>query len=141
MPIKIIRKPPPAPAPASVIERPAAPKSARVDPAAERPVLDAMCKAVMNSHVAGVVPWLLMASYMYYEHDESILSDGLFDSMCQTLLAKWDMIEHMHKHLITKGMLEAGSLHTIRTQDYPNSVKGAACRLVKTNWGITLPET
>ena len=33
-----------------------------------------------------MVPWYLMASYAYYEQDQPILSDGLFDGLAKRML-------------------------------------------------------
>lgn len=73
-----------------------------------------------------VVAWILMASYLYYLCDESILSDEVFDKMCKWLYANFDEVEHRHKYLIKKEDLSAGSLYQLQDWDYPNIVKGAA---------------
>lgn len=75
------------------------------------------------------VPWFLLASYAYYELDESLMLDTEFDSMCLFMLQNWDQITHMHKHLITKPMLECGSGFDIRK--YPSMVKSSCMKLVK----------
>ena len=74
-----------------------------------------------------LVPWYLMAAYAYYEQDDPILQDVSFDKCAQKMLSNWDDIEHMHKHLITTDMLEAGTF----MGDYPNMVKGAVNQIRK----------
>lgn len=69
------------------------------------------------------VPWFLMSSYLYYEWDCAVLPDNMFDVMCVEMLKNWDDIEHMHKHLITKEHLKAGSGYDII---YPLMVKLSA---------------
>ena len=69
-----------------------------------------------------MVPWYLMASYAYYEEDDPILSDGLFDGLAKRMLESWDTIEHWHKDLITKEDLEAG---TLLNRNYPPRVINA----------------
>lgn len=65
----------------------------------------------------------LMASYLYYVENRSILSDTEFDQLCMDLLAGWDQLDHRHKHLTTKEDLEAGTGYAIQ---YPSIVIGAA---------------
>lgn len=65
----------------------------------------------------------LMASYLYYVENRSILSDTEFDQLCKELLDAWDQIDHRHKHLTTKEDLEAGTGYAIQ---YPSIVIGAA---------------
>ena len=42
------------------------------------------------------------------------------------LLSTWGVIGHRHKHLITKGNLQTGSLYNLKEEDYPGITKGAA---------------
>ena len=74
-----------------------------------------------------LVPWYLMAAYAYYELDDSFLSDGMFDSMSKEMHAKWDDIEHFHKHLLTRTDLVAGTY----LGKYPERVKYATKHLLK----------
>ena len=73
-----------------------------------------------------MVPWYLMASYAYYEEDQPILSDGLFDGLAKRMLECWDNIDHLHKDLITTEDLEAG---TLLARDFPERIKGAVKHL------------
>ena len=75
------------------------------------------------------VPWFLMASFLYYQHDIPLLTDEFFDSMCKQLLARWDEVEHMHKHLIDREHLSAGTGFDIT--EYPSMVQGAAWHLLR----------
>lgn len=68
-----------------------------------------------------MVPYYLMASYAYYVEDNPIISDSFFDCIAKDFSKKYDMIEHTHKHLITKDMLEAGTY----IGEYPPIIKGA----------------
>lgn len=76
-----------------------------------------------------MVPWYLMASFAYYEEDNPILSDGLFDALAKRMLECWDDIDHRHKDLITTDDLEAG---TLLKRDFPERVKGAVKHLRET---------
>ena len=75
-----------------------------------------------------LVPYYLMSSYLYYKKDKQVLTDDEFDTLCKRLLDEWDSIEHMHKHLITKEDLQAGTGYAI---EYTNMIIGAAERWYK----------
>ena len=67
-----------------------------------------------------MVPWYLMASYAYYQEDDPILTDHMFDELAKNILEKWYDITHYHKHLLTIDDLKAGSY----LGEYPERVKG-----------------
>lgn len=66
----------------------------------------------------------LMASFLYYKYDISIVGDSDFDMWSKELLKGWDEWEHPHKYLVQKIDLDAGTGYAIR--DYPLIVQGAA---------------
>ena len=70
-----------------------------------------------------------MCSYAYYVEDNPLISDGEFDELGKWLLENYDNVEHMHKDLVTKGDLEAGTF----LGKYPNMVKGAVRSYRKIN--------
>lgn len=73
------------------------------------------------------VPYLLMASYLYYIRDISPpLLDCEFDELCVFALKNWKEIKHRHKHLIHEADLKAGSLFMLADLHYPDMVKSAA---------------
>jgi len=81
---------------------------------------DAKCLfSITNENM--LVPWYLMAAYAYYEEDDPIISDSLFDRICKSILDNWDSIQHYHKKYLSKEMLEAGTY----IGDYPSIVAGA----------------
>jgi hypothetical protein len=53
------------------------------------------------------------------------MSDEDYDALCKRLHNNWDTLEHMHKHLTSKDLLECGSGYSI---DYPIRVKKAAIK-------------
>ena len=63
----------------------------------------------------------LMCAYAYYVEDEPILEDVMFDRLAKKLLKVFDDVEHVHKELLTKDMLEAGTY----LGEYPSLVQGA----------------
>tara|TARA_Y100000593_G_scaffold85973_1_gene163851 strand:- start:221 stop:487 length:267 start_codon:yes stop_codon:yes gene_type:complete len=76
-----------------------------------------------------LIPYYLMFSYLYYERDISLIEDTEFDNLCQTLLEKYDSVEHMHKRLVSKESLTAGTGYGIV---YTNLIKHSAMKLKET---------
>ena len=119
MPIVIKRKvaaPPPEP----VAQKPV---KAQVEP------LDGMCRVALEASPNAAIAWWLMASYLYYHHDISILSDGFYDELAKAMLEAWDELEHQHKYLITTDNLRIGSLFNLAADAYPMRVRGGASHL------------
>ena len=75
-----------------------------------------------------LIPYYLMFSYLYYEKDIVLIDDGEFDQMCKNLYDKYDDLEHMHKNLVSKGDLTAGTGYGIK---YTNIIKESAMKLQK----------
>ena len=75
-----------------------------------------------------LIPYYLMLSYLYYEKDITLIDDTEFDQMCKTLLEKYDEVEHMHKPLVKKESLTAGTGYDIV---YNNRIVSAAMALKK----------
>lgn len=84
-------------------------------------LLDKYCLEITDDNPNMLVPWYIMASYAYYEEDNPIISDEMFDRMAKKILKGWDTIEHYHKGYLTKDMLIAGTY----LGDYPSRVQGA----------------
>ncbi len=76
---------------------------------------------------------ILTCSYLYYHRpaERAICSDSDFDKICKEALSKWGEIEHMHKHLITEGDLQAGTMFGLKERDYPNIVKVLAMNMAR----------
>ena len=74
-----------------------------------------------------LVPYYLMYSYLYYKKNESLISDNEFDDLCKDLLKNWDNINHMHKHLISRESLEAGTGYDLK---YTSMIISAANSLL-----------
>jgi NAD-dependent DNA ligase len=70
-----------------------------------------------------------MCAYAYYELDKPLIEDFEFDALAKEILNNWDNIEHMHKYLLTKDMLVAGTY----LGEYPNMVKGAVGNYIREN--------
>lgn len=63
----------------------------------------------------------LMSAYAYYEQDEPLISDMEFDKLAKYIRHNYDKLEHVHKHLVTIGDLDAGTY----LGEYPERVKNA----------------
>jgi len=73
----------------------------------------------------------LVHSYIYYQLDNSVISDGEYDKLAKYILEHWDDLEHPHKHLISKDALQAGTM-LLKDDEYPTIVKDTA-RMIKNN--------
>jgi hypothetical protein len=102
--------------------------------------LDAECLWVMGRSPNAAIPWFLMASYLYYHHDISLISDGLYDQMAKAILEAWDELEHMHKHLLTCDALRSGTMFMLTVEDYPGMTRGGARHLVTSKLGRPMPK-
>jgi len=76
-----------------------------------------------NVSLNRLVPIYLMSSYLYYECDKNVLDDVEFDYLCKRLLDNWNDVRHIHKHLIDKDNLKAGSGYGIA---YTNMIMSSA---------------
>lgn len=131
MAIRIIKRKPAAP-----VAKPE-PLAKPVKSSAGKP-MDGMCLAAIGSAPNSIVPWWLMASYAYYVHDLSILTDETYDQLAKDMLARWGEIKHPHKKLITPDDLKAGTLYDKGEHDYPLMTRNACKHLIKTSWGMNI---
>lgn len=99
---------------------------------------DGMYRVVRSEHSNAVVPWWLMASYLYYHHDVSLVSDALYDEMAKDLSSRWGEIRHPHKGMITQEDLLAGTFYGLPAKSYPMSCRAAAKQLVSKQWGLKI---
>lgn len=93
------------------------------------PLGELRCRAVIDHNPNMLVPWYLMASYLYYHRDESLLLDTTFDVICRRLLTEWDAIKHHHLCNIHTKELSAGTCF-LKESEFPTITKAAACDLV-----------
>ena len=85
---------------------------------------------LVNITLHRLIPIYLMSSYLYYECDKSVLTDEEFDYVCKSLYDNWDILDHMHKHLIDKENLKAGSGYGIT---YTNLIMSSALKWYELN--------
>jgi hypothetical protein len=86
---------------------------------------DQRCREICGTNPNMMVPWYLMASFLYYWHESPILSDACYDDLCRRLAMRWPRIVHRHKSLIERGALAAGTC-MLAQADYPLMTQGAA---------------
>lgn len=86
-----------------------------------------------------LVVWYLMASYLYYHRDESLLRDETYDRICKELLEKWGGITHYHRDFIRKEDLPAGTCF-LRLGSFPSIVKASASAMMKLDYVWEEPE-
>jgi DNA ligase-like, N-terminal NAD+-binding domain len=116
----------------------AEPIVSRAPKQAPKLLLDGQCRLVVEKAPNAIIAWWLIASYLYYHHNVSILSDELYDQMAKDMLEYWGDLEHQHKFLITKDDLRAGTLYRLNADDYPTRVKAAASQVAKVDMGLTI---
>jgi UDP-N-acetylglucosamine transferase subunit ALG13 len=62
----------------------------------------------------------LLHCYLYYKLNNPIIYDYDFDNLCNTLVEKWDSINHSYKKLVSLEDLKAGTGYSIT--DYPKEI-------------------
>lgn len=93
-------------------------------------IQDRLCRRLVGDKPRLAVAWWLMASYAYYECDDPILSDAVFDELTAILASKPELrVEHRHGHLITDGMLATGS--AVGLTQYPSITRYCAEAMMK----------
>ncbi len=83
---------------------------------------------ILDYSINRKVSWYFICSYAYYKKNISLISDEIFDQLCKDILKDFDKIDHQHKYLLEKELLEAGTGFSLK---YPSIVVGAAERLIK----------
>lgn len=76
---------------------------------------------------ASPVAWWLMASYLYYQKNVSILKDETFDWLGHWIKDNWSTIKHPHKRLIKR----SGTFTGYYVKNYPTVVMVAAEQLLE----------
>jgi aspartate ammonia-lyase len=83
-----------------------------------------------------LVPYYLMHSYIYYEINDSIITDYEYDEICKELKDKWDDVKHYHKHLVDVTALGAGTGYQLK---YNKRIENAAIMLYNKHHGLPSP--
>jgi hypothetical protein len=68
--------------------------------------LDSYCEEIISTKANMLVPWWIMAAYMY-EEGTPIITDGLFDKLADRLKKEWPKIKHHHKALLDRKSLQS----------------------------------
>lgn len=90
-------------------------------------MIDTHCLKVVEKNPNMLVPYYIMAAYAYYVEDEPFISDAAYDKINKMLIEKWDVVQHVHKDLIDKDQLDAGTCLI----QYPEIIKWAVKDLRK----------
>lgn len=98
---------------------------------------DAMLRELMETSPNMAIPWFLMASWLYYHADVSLLTDALYDELAAGIDEFWDQLEHRHKVIIDRDSLKAGTLFAVPDEAYPTLLVSSACHLA----GIPYPKS
>lgn len=80
---------------------------------------------------AQLVPFYLMASFLYYHCDIGLFSDSDFDLLCGRLRTRWAGIHHQHKRIVDRAALSATTGYYIRVEEYPLITQSAALCLAR----------
>lgn len=77
-----------------------------------------------------LVPWYLMASYLYYLRNSSIFTDAFYDQIRIRLGKELDEVnlDHRHAHLCIRGGGVSG-VFMLTEDDYPGITKDTAIKL------------
>lgn len=95
---------------------------------------DEACLAAVARSPNLIVPWVLMASYLYYHRDQNILSDAVYDMLVHRLRDEWATIKHLHKSIIKRASIQgSSSLFDIPERRYPIRCRSAALQLARTH--------
>lgn len=111
-------------------------KEPEVEKPRETKPLDAMAHNLIKEWPNLLVPWYLMASWMYYARDLSLVTDGFYDELCKTLDLYWDDVEHAHKHVVDRASVAAGTGYGVTTDRCPLTTRAAASALARVQWGV-----
>lgn len=66
--------------------------------------------------------------------------DTTYDKLCQYLLKEYDSLDHVHKSLVTKDMLRAGTAYNLSKECYPSRVRETAEDWINWAEGNPYPE-
>lgn len=80
---------------------------------------DEKCRQDFKMNKNSCIAWYLMSSYGYYQKDESLLSDPVYDKMCKYILDNWENLNHKLKYLVPKESLHAGTGFNIPFYSFP----------------------
>lgn len=84
---------------------------------------------LIASNLNMLIPWYLMACFAYYEEDNPIISDWVFDRMAKSLDNNWDTVQHRHKEYLTRSDVAAQTY--LNPKGYPLMTKASVWSLRK----------
>lgn len=96
-----------------------------------------LCKTDIDGlSAARLVPFYLMASYAYYECNDTFMDDQAYDHLCRRLDDEWRLVQHPHKHLVDREDLSATTGYALNFRKLPFIIRHAAgCLLADVSRG------
>lgn len=91
---------------------------------------------VIEANENMLVPWILMAAYLYYCQDCNMVSDHTYDAWCRKARYRWRFLYHRHKKFITYNPEARTVMVMLDDKDYPGLCRHAALSLAK-EYGLT----
>lgn len=91
--------------------------------------MDEYVMSIVIENPNAAVSWYLITSYAYYSRGASLISDSVYDFICEILLGEYDNLTHPHLSLISKSVLVAGTGFDIN--NYPRIVRMLAVECIK----------
>ena len=87
---------------------------------------DSLCTSLVQQNPNLYVAWWLMAGHAYEVKDDPILSDAVWDWLCNFIDYYWDSISHQHKYLIDRPALSTSTAHYVNYSHIPQRIIGAS---------------
>ena len=84
---------------------------------------DMRCHEMIMADVNHAVTWWFIASWAYYQRDISVISDDLYDHLCEVIDAEWDRITSVGKNKIDRSALPAKTAYYLSTDDYDQTTR------------------
>lgn len=93
--------------------------------------LDDVAEKIIKKSENMLIPWYLLASYVYYKLGSTIISDACFDRIAKSLGKKFDSLTHMHKYLL-EDIAKSKTFNTgfdLPFDNFPKMIIGSAKHL------------
>jgi len=94
-----------------------------------RMIKETTFEKLMTGNPNACIPWALMACFLYYKRDESLMSDSQFDQLMHRIFKEWKKIKHPHKKLFAEN--KKTNTTTGFDIEYPWITQGAAFNIKK----------
>lgn len=82
-----------------------------------------------------LVPYYLMAGWLYNSRDNIIMTDDAWDHLVKRLAKEWNTVDHIHKKYIDPDSFDTATSQYLTDERVPLMARSAAIQKL----GITLP--